>query len=166
MDNVNYQDIINSLRINKFSQDEYENIINIVNKKIYELTDEHCSTEMYKLLDYINGNLKFFINLIENLHFYKKLNDNMESFNIRFNYNYFIITLSHKTSFCSEFGGISIDNHINIIDTHQETCYNLWGNNMLFKFINILNLETNEDELKKMITLMFKAYQPDKDIKW
>jgi hypothetical protein len=166
MDNINYQDIINSLRIKRFNQDEYENIINISNKKIYELTDEYFSTKIYKLLDYINNNLKSFINSIKKLHFYKTLNDHMESFNIRFNYNYFIITISHKTSFCSEFGGINRDNYINITDTHQETCYNLWGSNMLFRFINIINLDTNEDELKQMLTLMFKAYQPDQDIKW
>jgi hypothetical protein len=90
----------------------------------------------------------------------------MEAFNIKFNYNYFIITLSYKISFCSEFGGISIDNYINIIDTDQETCYNLWGSNMLSKFTNIINLEINENELKNMLTLMFKAYEPEKDIKW
>jgi hypothetical protein len=161
-----YKDIINTLRTYKFTQDEYENIINITNKKIFELTDEYCLDRLYKLLDNNHNNLKPLIYSFNNLHFYKTLNDYMEAFNIKFNYNYFVITLSYKISFCSEFGGISIDNYINIIDTHQETCYNLWGNNMLSKFKNIINLEINENELKNMLTLMFKAYEPEKDIKW
>ena len=161
-----YEDIINTLKTKKFTQDEYENIINIVNKKIYELTDEYCLDRLYKLLDNNHNNLKTLIYSFNHLHFYKKLNDHMEAFNIKFNYNYFIITLSYKISFCSEFGGINIDNYINIIDTDQETCYNLWGSNMLSKFTNIINLEINENELKNMLTLMFKAYQPEKDIKW
>ena len=79
---------------------------------------------------------------------------------------HFNVTLSYKVAFCSEFGGISMENSINIIDIHQETCYNLWGANMITRFINILNLEATHEEVKEILTLMFKAYQPDKNIKW
>jgi hypothetical protein len=74
---------------------------------------------------------------------------------IKSKYNHFNIILSHKISFCSEFGGISKENCINIIDTHQETCYNLWGANMISRFINIINLEASDDDVKNMLTLMF-----------
>ena len=147
-----------ALNTSKFNESEYQIITEICNKKINEMSNEHYKNEMYKLLNNIDNNLKNFINSFDKINFYEKSNDYMHSLNITFNYNYFIITLSNKISFCSEFGGISKDYNINIIDTHQETCYNLWGSNMISRFINLLNLESSEEKIKNMITLMFQVF--------
>lgn len=152
-------DIINS---NTFNENEYQKIINICNKKIQEKTNKHYIDQIYKLInsqDYLK-----LINSFINLSFYEKKFDSVHSYNIKFKYEYFNITLSYKVSYCSEFGGISKDTIINIIDTHQETCYNLFGINMISRFINILNLDINEDDIKKIIILMFKAYIPNENI--
>ena len=154
-------DIINS---QTFNENEYQKIINICNKKMQEKTDKYYIEQIYKLInsqDYLK-----LINSFKNLSFYEKVFDSVHSYNIKFKYEYFYITLSYKVSYCTEFGGISMDNTINIIDTHQETCYNLFGTTMISRFINILNLDINEDDIKKILTLMFKAYKPDKNIKW
>ena len=163
-----FSEIMGFLNTLKFSESELETIVNVCNKKIKELTDEHYKNEMYNLINNLNNNLKTFICSLKNITFNEKFLDSVHSYNISFKYEHFNITLSYKVAFCSEFGGVSMDNNINIIDTHQETCYNLWGNNMLSRFINILNLNTNttHEELREIFTLMFKAYQPDENIKW
>lgn len=158
----NFTNIIDCLNTLKFNENELETIINIANTKLKENTNEYYKNEIYKL----NNNKYKIINLFNNITFYDKSSDNFVSNNITFKYEYFNITLSHKISYCSEFGGVSIDNIINIIDTHQETCYNLFGINMISRFNNILNLNMKEDNIKEMLTLIFKAYQPDKNIKW
>ena len=152
--------IMDTLNTNLFNENELKKIIDICNKKIKETTDEHYKNEIYKI---INNNI---INSFKCLHFYEKTFDSIHSYNIRFRYEYFNVTLSYKVSYCPEFGGISKDNTINIVDTHQETCYNLFGVNMISRFINILNLDKNEDDIKNILTLMFKAYQPEENIKW
>jgi hypothetical protein len=154
------------LNILKFTESELEIIINLCNKKLKETTDEHYKNEMYNLINNLNNNLKTFFHSFKNITFNEKFLDSVHSYNISFKYEHFNITLSYKVAFCSEFGGVSMDNSINIIDTHQETCYNLWSNNMFTKFINILNLNTNHEELREIFTLMFKAYQPYENIKW
>ena len=161
-------DIINS---QTFNENEYQKIINICNKKMQEKTDKYYIEQIYKLIN-SQDNLKLInsqdylklINSFKNLSFYEKVFDSVHSYNIKFKYEYFNITLSYKVSYCSEFGGISMDNTINIIDTHQETCYNLFGTTMISRFINILNLDINEDDIKKILTLIFKAYKPKENI--
>ena len=153
-----FQEIIVALNDNKFNESEYEIIKNICNNKINEMTNEHYKNEMYNLLNNIDDNLKTFVNSLHTITFSDKINDYYHSYNIKFTYAHFKIILTHKISFCSEFGGISKDNFINIIDTNQETCYNLWGNNMISRFINLLNIESTEENIKEMIKLMFTAY--------
>jgi hypothetical protein len=153
-----FQEIIVALNNNQFNESEYEIIKNICNKNINEMTNEFYKNEMYSLLNNIDDNLKTFINSLHTITFSDKINDYYHSYNIKFSYSHFKIILTHKISFCSEFGGISKDNYINIIDTHQETCYNLWGNNMISRFINLLNLESSKENVKEMIKLMFTAY--------
>ncbi len=161
---MSFQDILTILCNTKFNQSEYEKIASICNKKINEMSNDYYKNEMYKLLNNIDNNLKTFIHSINKVIFFEKLNDHFKSYNIIFNYNHFNITLSYKIAFCSEFGGISKENYINIIDTHQETCYNLWGSNMISRFINLLNLESNENEVKEMLTLMFQVYESSENI--
>ncbi len=155
---ISFQEIIISLNNNNFNDSEYEIIKNICNKKINESSNEYYKNEMFKLLDNIDNNLKIFINSLNSISFSDKINDYYHSYNINFNYNHFKIILTHRVSFCSEFGGISKDNYINLIDSYQETCYNLWGDKMISKFINLLNLESNEENVKEMIKLMFISY--------
>ena len=152
--------IMETLNTHSFNENELNKIINICNKKIKETTDEHYKNEIYKI---INNNI---IDSFKCFHFYEKTFDSIHSYNIRFKYEYFNVTLSYKVSYCPEFGGISKDTTINIVDTHQETCYNLFGVNMISRFINILNLDINEDDINNILTLMFKAYQPEENIKW
>ncbi len=165
---INFSNIMIALNTQKFSHSEYETIMNACNIKLNEITNDYYKTEMYKLLDDLNDELKNFINSIKKITFYDKFIDRVHSYNIRFKYEYFTITLAYKIGFCSEFGGINIDNCINIIDTHQETCYNLFGDSMISRFIKIINLdpEINHNEIRKMITLMFKAYQPNENMNW
>jgi hypothetical protein len=158
--------IMEALNTHKFSESELEKISDICNKKLKETTDEYYKNEVYNLINDLNHNLKIFIHSFKKITFYDKFIDNIHSYNIVFKYEYFTVTLSYKVAYCSEFGGVSIENTINIVDTHQETCYNLWGDNMFTRFKNILNLNANEDEIKQMIIIMFKAYQPDENIKW
>jgi hypothetical protein len=155
---ITFQDIIVALNNNNFNESEYETIKNICNNKINESSNEYYKKQMFNLLNNVDNNLKIFINSLNLISFSNKINDYHHSYNINFNYNHFKIILTHKVSFCSEFGGISKDNNINIIDIHQETCYNLWGDKMISKFINLLNLESNEENVKEMIKLMFTAY--------
>ncbi len=163
----NFSQVMETLNKQKFTESELETILTFCNKKLRETTDEHDKNEMYHLINDLDVNLKNFINSFKTITFYEKNIESLHSYNIMFKYEHFNITLSHKIAYCSEFGGISIDNTINIIDIHQETCYNLWGEDMFSRFINILNLETNINDVKKMINLMFKAYQPDENnIKW
>ena len=159
-----FSEIIEFLNTLKFNENELETIINICNKKLKGSTDEHYKNEMYNLINNLNNNLKTFFHSFKNITFNEKFLDSVHSYNISFKYDYFNITLSYKVAFCSEFGGVSMDNNINIIDTHQETCYNLFGINMISRFIYILNLDINEDDIKKIIILMFKAYIPNENI--
>ena len=161
-----FSKIIEFLNTLKFTENELETIVNICNKKLRESTDEYYKNKMYDLINNLNNNLKTFIHSLKNITFYEKFLDSLHSYNISFRYEHFNITLSYKVVFCSEFGGVSMENIINIFDIHQETCYNLWGSNIITRFINILNLDTTHEEVKEMITLMFKAYQPDENIKW
>ena len=139
----------------------------ICNKKIRNLNNELYKNEINKLIKNINDiSIKNFTNNIKYLSFYDKFINNIQSYNIKIKYYHFIITLSHKISFCDELGSINKDNSINIIDTHQETCYNLWNNNMLNRFMNIINLDANENDVKQIIKIMFQVYQPDENIKW
>jgi hypothetical protein len=156
---VNYNDIIFTLKNTDFNEEEYNNIIKICYQKNDELNDNYYTNKIYEL----NYN---FIKLIKKIHFNKKMNDSSISFDIKFNYEFFIITLSHKQTICADFHGLSKDNYINIIDLNQETCYNLFGNNMISKFKNIINLDLDENEIKNMIIHMFQVYQPDELIKW
>ena len=153
-----FQEIIIALNNNNFNESEYEMIKKICENKINEISNEYYKNEMLNLLNNIDDNLKQFVNSFHTITFSDKMNDYYHSYNIKFTYNHFNIILTHKISFCSEFGGISKENFINIIDTHQETCYNLWGNNMISRFINLLNLESSEENVKEMIKLMFTAY--------
>ena len=162
----NFINIIEALNTIKFNESELETISSICNKKLKETTDEHYKKEIYNLINNLNNNLKTFIYSFKTITFYEKFLDSIHSYNILFKYEHFNITLSYKVTYCSEFGGISMENYINIVDIHQETCYNLWGNNMFSRFIKIINLDATQDEIKEMITLMFKAYQPDENIKW
>ena len=161
----NFGGIMEALNTQKFIESELETIVKICNKKLKETTDEHYKNEMYNLINNLNNNLKLFIYSFKNITFYEKFLDSIHSYNILFKYNNFNVTLSYKVAYCSEFGGVSMETNINIVDVHQETCYNLWGNNMFSRFINILNLNATNEEVKEMITLMFKAYQPDENIK-
>jgi len=156
---VNYDDIIFTIKNKKCSEEEYNNIIKLCYQKNDELIDDYYSNKIYEL------NYDF-IKQLKKIHFSEKINENFISFEIKFNYNIFIIRLLYKKSNCIDFHGISKDNYINIIDLHQETCYNLFGNNMISKFKNIINLDLDENEIKNMITLMFQCYQPDELIKW
>ena len=162
----NFCNIIEALNTHKLTESELEKIVNLSNKKLKEMTDDHYKNEMYNLINNLNNNLKTFIHSFKKITFYKKFLDSIHSYNILFKYEHFNVTLSYKITYCSEFGGISMENSINIVDIYQETCYNLWGNNMFSRFINIINLDATQDEIKEMITLMFKAYQPDENIKW
>ena len=162
----NFSNIIEALNTHKLTENELGKIINICNKKLQESTDEHYKNKMYDLINNLNNNLKTFIYSFKNITFYEKFLDSIHSYNILFKCGDFNVTLSYKIAYCSEFGGISMDNTINIVDIHQETCYNLWGNNMFSRFINMLNLNATNEEVKEMLTLMFKAYQPDENIKW
>jgi hypothetical protein len=107
-----------------------------------------------------------FINQLTMFHFNKKITETLISFNIKFIYNIFIITLSNRKSYCADFGGVGIDNYINIIDNNNENCYNLFGDNMIIKFKNIINLDMSEDEIKNMLNMMFSIYQPDELIEF
>jgi hypothetical protein len=164
--NNNFSKIIEFLNTLKFNENELETIVNICNKKLKESTDEYYKNEIYNLINNLNNNLKIFIHSFKNITFYEKFLDSMHSYNILFKYEHFNVTLSYRIAYCSEFGGVSMENNINIVDINQETCYNLWGNNMFSRFINILNLDATHEEIKEMLTLMFKAYQPDENIKW
>ena len=156
---VNYDDIIFTLKNKNLNEEEYNNITKVCNIKINEITDNYYSNKIYELnYDFIKS--------ITKLHFNKKINEHFISFDIKFNYEFFIITLSHRTTHCVELDGVSKENNINIIDLHQETCYNLFGNNMISKFKNIINLDLDENEIKNILTIMFKIYQPDELIKW
>ena len=165
---MSFTNIMEILNTQNFIESELEAIVNICNKKIKELNNELYKNEIKKLVENINNDIiQNFINDIKYLSFNDKFINNIHSYNIKFKYNHFIITLSHKVSFCDELEGITKDNCINIIDTHQETCYNLWNNNMINRIINILNLETNNyNNIKKIFTIMFQVYQPDENIKW
>ncbi len=156
---MDYNNIIIALQNRKYKDEEYENIINICKKKQEEMTNEYYSNKIYEIKSY-------FVNELTNFNFYKKMSDTLISFNIKFNYKFFIITLSNRKSYCVEFGGISIENNINIIDTNNENCYNLFGSNMLKKFLNIINLDISEQEIKNIINYMFQIYQPEELIKW
>jgi hypothetical protein len=162
----NFCNIIEALNTHKLTESELETIVNLSNKKLKEMTDDHYKNEMYNLINNLNNNLKTFIHSFKKITFYEKFLDSIHSYNILFKYEHFNVTLSYKITYCSEFGGISMENSINIVDIYQETCYNLWGNNMFSRFINIINLDATQDEIKEMMTLMFKAYQPDENIKW
>jgi hypothetical protein len=162
----NFSVIIESLNTQKFTESELEKILNICNQKLKEKTDEYYKNEIYKIINDLSNDIKIFIHSFKNITFYDKFIDSIHSYNIVFKYEYFTVTLSYRVAYCSEFGGVSMENSINIVDTHQETCYNLWGDKMFSRFINILNLDIDEDDVKHMITLMFKAYQPDEKIKW
>ncbi len=156
---MDYNNIISCINTNKYTEEEYENIINICNKKTNELTNEYYSNKIYKINnDLIKSFLKF--------NFYKKMSDSLISYNIKFNYDLFIITLSHRKSFCSEFGGFDMENRINIIDTHNEQCYNLYGTKMISKFINLLNLDISEENIRDLLNKIFSIYQPTELIKW
>ena len=156
---VNYDDIIFTLKNKNLDEDNYNNIIKICNKKIDELNDNYYSNKIQQLnYDFIKS--------ITRIHFSKKYTDHFASFDIKFNYKFFIITLSHKNPHCVEFDGLSKENVINIIDLHQDTCYNLFGNNMISKFKNLINLDLDEREIKNILTMMFTIYQPDELIKW
>jgi len=37
---------------------------------------------------------------------------------------------------------------------------------MLNRFMNIINLDANENDVKQIIIIMFQVYQPDENIKW
>ena len=156
---MDYNQILISLKKNKYSQEEYETIINICNKKNDELTNEYYSNKIYE----INND---FIKSLTKFHFNKKITESLISINIKFNYDLFIVTLSHRKSFCSEFGGINIENRINIIDTYNEHCYNLYGDKIFSKFINLLNLDMDENEIKNTFTNIYLIYQPEELIKW
>ncbi len=164
---MSFANIMQILNTNNFCESELETISNLCNKKIKELNNEYYKNEIYNLIKTIEGYniIETFINNINKLTFYEKFINDIHSYNIKFNYFHFIITLSHKISFC-EFGGVSKENFINIIDIHQETCYNLWNDNMINKFINIINLAINNNELINLFNLMFRVYQPDENIKW
>ncbi len=164
---MSFTNIIEILNTQFFVESELETIVNICNKKIKEFNNEFYKNEINKFVENINDiNILNFTNNIKYLSFYDKFINNIHSFNIKFQYYHFIITLSHKISFCDELGGITKDNSINIIDTHQETCYNLWNNNMISRFINIIDLETNNSNIKQLFIIMFNVYQPDENIKW
>jgi hypothetical protein len=164
---MSFTNIIEILNKNILSESELDKIVNVCNKKLKELNNELYKNEINKLIENINDiNIKDFINNIKYLSFYDKFINNVHSYNIKIKYCHFIITLSHKISFCDELGCITKDNSINIIDTHQETCYNLWNNNMLNRFMNIINLDANENDVKQIIIIMFQVYQPDENIKW
>ncbi len=164
---MSFTNIIEILNTQFFVESELETIVNICNKKIKEFNNEFYKNEINKFVENINDiNILNFTNNIKYLSFYDKFINNIHSFNIKFQYYHFIITLSHKISFCDELGGITKDNSINIIDTHRETCYNLWNNNMISRFINIIDLETNNSNIKQLFIIMFNVYQPDENIKW
>jgi hypothetical protein len=156
---MDYNNILISLKNNIFTEEEYEKIISLCQNKIYEQTDIYYTNKIYE----INND---FIKDITNLHFQNKLSESLISFNIKFNYKYFIITLSNKQSFCAGFGGISSENNIHIVDTHTENCYNLFGNNIILKFKNIINLDMTEYEIKNILNNMFYIYQPNELIVW
>ena len=156
---MDYNQIIIALKSAKYKDEEYDNIINICKKKQTEMTDNYYSNKIYEM----NNN---FVNELTNIHFNRKMSESLISFNIKFNYNIFIITLSIRKSFCADFGSISIDNRIHIIDTHYEQCYNLFGDNMILKFKNMINLDMSIEEIKNILNEMFHIYQPDELIKW
>ena len=75
---MDYNNIISCINTNKYTEEEYENIINICNKKTNELTNEYYSNKIYKINnDLIKSFLKF--------NFYKKMSDSLISYNIKFN---------------------------------------------------------------------------------
>ncbi len=156
---MDYNNIIIALKNHKFSEEEYENIIKLCQNKINEQTDIYYANKISEIDN-------FFIKDITNLHFQHKISDFLISYNIKFNYKYFIITLSNKQSFCSGFGGISSENNIHIIDTHTDNCYNFFGNNIIFKFKNIINLDMTEYDIKNILNKMFYIYQPNELIIW
>ncbi len=165
---MSFRNIMEIIHTQNLNESELETIANICTKKIKEIHNEYYKNEIYNNvinMDCFDDNIINFVNNIKKLTFDEKILNDLHSFNIKFNYYHFIITLSHKISFC-EFGGVSKDNSINIIDIHQETCYNLWNSSMISRFINIINLETSEIDVKKLFTLMFQVYQPDENIKW
>jgi hypothetical protein len=156
---MNYNDILIALKNKKFTDDEYNEIINICKQKQEEMTDNYYSNKIYEM----NNN---FINQLKMFHFYKKTSETLISLNIKFSYDIFIIILSNRKSYCADFGGVSIENYIHIIDTNNENCYNLFGDNMILKFKNIINLDMSEDEIKNMLNNIFSIYQPDELIKF
>jgi len=156
---MDYDNIVSSLKTNNYTCEQYIYIMNLCKNKQEEQTDKYY-------LSKINIMEHEFIKLLTNVHFYTKTTDTLISFNIKFNYANFIIILSNKKSFCSEFGGISIENNINIIDSYNEKCYNLFGNNLIQKFKNIINLDISVEELKKILTNMFNIYQPNENISY
>ncbi len=156
---MDYNNIIMALKNNNLIEEEYEKIIILCKNKINELTDNYYSNQIYRM----NND---FINNITNLHFQHKISESLISFNIKFNYKHFIITLSNRQSYCSGFGGISSENNIHIIDINNDNCFNLFGNNNISKCINIINLDMTEYELKNIFNNMFHIYQPNELIVW
>jgi hypothetical protein len=156
---MDYNNIIIALKNNKLTDDEYSNIIKICKKKQDEMTDNYYSNKIYEM----NNN---FVNSLINFHFNKKITETLITFNIKFNYEFFIITISNKKSFCADFGSVGMENYIHIIDTLKEQCYNLFGNNMILKFKNIINLDMSEDEIRTIFNNMFSIYQSDEFIKF
>lgn len=156
---MDYNNIFTALKNNNFTEEEYEKIIILCRNKIYEQTDIYYANKINEL----NND---FIKETSNLHFQHKILESLISFNIKFNYKYFIITLSNRQSYCSAFGSISSENNIHIVDTHNDNCYNLFGNNIIFKFKNIINVDMTEYEIKNILNNMFYIYQPNELIVW
>lgn len=157
---MDYNEIIKTLKNNNYTHEQYDIFINICKNKQEEIEDNNYLSKI-KMLN------NDFIKLLSNFHFYTKTTDTLISFNIKFNYSNFIITLSNKKSFCSEFGCISIENDIHIIDNYNENCYNLFGDNLIHKFIKIINLNEiniSVEELKDIFNNMFNIYQPNENI--
>ncbi len=156
---MDYNNIFTALKNNNLTEEEYEKIIILCQNKIYEQTDIYYANKINQL----NND---FIKETSNLHFQHKISESLISFNIKFNYKYFIITLSNRQSYCSAFGGISSENNIHIIDTNNDNCYNLFGNNIILKFKNIINLDMTEYEIKNILNSIFYIYQPNELIVW
>jgi hypothetical protein len=156
---MDYNNIFTALKNNNFTEEEYEKIISLCRNKIYEQTDIYYANQIYEL----NND---FIKAISKLHFENKISESLISFNIKFNYKYFIITLSNRQSYCSTFGGISSENNIHIVDTNNDNCYNLFGHNIILKFKNIINLDMTEYEIKNILNSIFYIYQPNELIVW
>jgi hypothetical protein len=156
--------IINNLNENNLTICNYEEIINICNKKKEIIIQNNYVSQIYdKICDLnINTELYNFFYYLHNFNLYKYEDYSYKSYNIDFIYNEYKISLSYKISF--SVNGVEISKNINLLNESEGKCYNLWGNLATKNFINLLKINISEEDINFIFTIMFSVF--DDNIYW